>query len=66
MIDSYESRLDLNKYFIMEPDEEKCDKIVDEIDALLDKINIYNSLKECEIPTTEDGEINYYSSYFFG
>jgi carboxypeptidase C (cathepsin A) len=61
---SYESRLEFNKYCIMEPDEEKCDKLVDEIDSLLDNINIYYYLRECENPTTEDREINYYSSYY--
>ena len=61
---SYESRLDYNKYCIMEYDELKCDQLLDELDALLENINIYDYLRECEMPTTEEGEINYYSSYF--
>ena len=61
---SYESRLDYNKYCLMDYNESKCDEIVDEIDGLLENINIYDYLRKCEMPTTEDGEINYYSNYF--
>ena len=61
---SYESRLEFNKYCIMEFDYSECERIVYEINDLLENINIYDYLRECETPTTEDGEINYFSSYF--
>jgi carboxypeptidase C (cathepsin A) len=44
--------------------EARCDEIVEEINGLLDGINIYDYLRKCEMPTTEEGEIDYYSSYF--
>ena len=61
---SYEMRLDFNKYCIMEYDDTKCENILEEMDSLLENINMYDYLRKCEMPTTEDGEINYYSSYF--
>jgi carboxypeptidase C (cathepsin A) len=61
---SYETRLEFNKYCIMDYQETKCDEIVEEINDLLDGINIYDYLRKCEMPTTEEGEIDYYSSYF--
>ena len=63
-ITSYESRLEFNKYCIMEFDYSECERIVYEIEDWLENINIYDYLRECETPTTEDGEINYFSSYF--
>ena len=61
---SYELRLDYNKFCIMDYDDNKCEEVLEEIDALIENINIYDYLRKCEMPTTEDGEINYYSSYF--
>ena len=61
---SYELRLDFNKYCIMEYEEKKCLDILEEINDLLENVNIYDYLRECETPTTEDGEINYFSNYF--
>ena len=59
---SYETRLEFNKYCIMEYQEARCDEIVEEINGLLDGINIYDYLRKCEMPITEEGEIDYYSS----
>jgi carboxypeptidase C (cathepsin A) len=61
---SYELRLDFNKYCLMEYDQEKCDAIGDEINDLLTNINVYDYLRKCEMPTTSDGQIDYFSSYF--
>ena len=61
---SYELRLDFNKYCIMEYEEKKCEDILYEIEDLLENVNVYDYLRECETPTTEDGEINYFSNYF--
>ena len=59
---SYETRLDYNKYCIMDFQESKCDEIVNEIDCLLDGINIYDYLRKYEMATTEEDVIDYYSS----
>ena len=61
---SYELRLDYNNYCLIDYNESKCEEVFDEIDSLLEDINIYDYLRKCEMPTTEDGEINYYSNYF--
>ena len=63
-LSSYESRLNYNKYCIMDFDNEKCTEVINELDSLLENINVYDYLRECEVPTTEDGQINYYSNYF--
>ena len=61
---SYELRLDFNKYCIMEYEKQKCEDILNEINDLIENVNVYDYLRECETPTNEDGEINYYSNYF--
>ena len=63
-LSSYELRLNYNKYCIMDFDKENCTEVINELDSLLENINIYDYLRECEVPTTEDGQINYYSNYF--
>ena len=61
---SYETRMDYNKYCIMEFEEEKCFEIVDLIYDNLDGINIYDYLRECAIPETTNREISYNSKYY--
>ena len=60
---SYELRMDYNKYCI-EYFPGKCEEILYKIEDLLENVNVYDYLRECETPTTENGEINYFSSYF--
>ena len=61
---SYETRMDYNKYCIMEPDFTKCFEVWDTIEQNLDGINIYDYLRECAIPQTKNGEIYYNSKYY--
>ena len=61
---SYETRLEFNKYCIMEYDEIVCNRIFETIDDNLDGINIYDYLRECAIPETKNGEIIYNSKYY--
>ena len=61
---SYETRMDLNKYCIMEYDEMKCNEVYDIIDNNLDGINIYDYLRECALPETINGEISSNSKYY--
>ena len=61
---SYETRMDFNKYCIMEYDSSKCDELFDVIYENLDGINIYDYLRECAVPETKNGEISYYSKYY--
>ena len=61
---SYETRMDFNKYCIMEYDPLECNRIFDIIDNNLDGINIYDYLRDCAIPETKNGEIIYNSKYY--
>ena len=63
-ITSYENRMDFNKYCLDEYDEEKCKEIKNEVTECLENINIYDYLKDCETPTTESGEKDYFSNYY--
>lgn len=61
---SYETRLDYNRYCVIDIDKKKCSEISDEMNKNLENINIYDYLRECQLPTTEDGQIDYFSNYF--
>ena len=61
---SYENRMDLNKYCLMEYDQTKCDEVLNEIEQCLENINVYDYLQECALPTTETGERDYFSNYY--
>ena len=61
---SYETRMDFNKYCIMEYDPIKCNEIFDIIDENLDGINIYDYLRDCAIPQTVNGGISSSSKYY--
>ena len=61
---SYETRMDYNKYCIMEYNQEECDKVTDIINGNLDGINYYDYLRDCAIPQTKNGEIYYNSKYY--
>ena len=61
---SYETRMDYNKYCIMEYNQEECDKVIDIINGNLDGINYYDYLRDCAIPQTKNGEIYYNSKYY--
>ena len=61
---SYEIRLKYIEYCIKNYTLNLCQEIVDKSWNLFDKINMYNIYEDCELPTTSEGEIDYYSSYF--
>ena len=63
---SYETRLDINKYCIVNEtyDEEKCDETWNVLDDDLDGINIYDYLRGCKIPQNSKGEISTKSRYY--
>ena len=63
---SYENRLDINKYCIVNKtyDEEKCDEALSVLDENLDGINIYDYLRECKVPQSSKGEISTKSKYY--
>ena len=61
---SYETRMDYNKYCLMDFDIIKCSEVWDTIDQSLDGINIYDYLRECAIPETVNGEISSNSKYY--
>ena len=61
---SYENRKEYNKYCILEPDSEKCDQILNKIDAWIENINVYDYLQRCEKNKNEYGERDYFSSYY--
>ena len=61
---SYEIRKDFNEYCIMNFDVQKCIDVQMSIDEKLDGINIYDYLRECYVPTNENGEISKNSKYY--
>lgn len=61
---SIELRLEYNEHCFKNYNQTKCTELTSKIYGLLDDINVYNYLEKCEKPTTETGEINFYSSYF--
>ena len=64
---SYETRLKYNEYCLMPDtyDEAKCNEIIDLIyNKHLDRINIYDYLRECKTPKNSNGEINKNSRYY--
>ena len=64
---SYETRLKYNEYCLMQEtyDETKCNEIIDLIyNKHLDRINIYDYLRECKTPKNSNGEINKNSRYY--
>ena len=65
-LSSYENRLNINKYCLMNEtyNKEKCDVAVNELFDDLDGINIYDYLRECKTPKNANGEINKNSRYY--
>ena len=61
---SYETRMDYNKYCIMEYNQEECYKVINIINGNLDGINYYDYLRDCAIPQSKNGEIYYNSKYY--
>lgn len=61
---SYEQRLEFNDVCVANYNETKCEDIVYRIDNKTVNINYYNYLDICEMPKTDEGEMDYYSSYF--
>jgi hypothetical protein len=61
---SYEHRLEYNDACFVNYNKKKCDEIVNKIAKITSNINYYNYLEECEIPKTDEGEVDYYSNYF--
>ena len=61
---SYETRLKYIEYCIKNFTNNPCLDIIHKSWNLLDKINIYNIYEDCDLPTTTEGEIDYYSNYF--
>ena len=61
---SYETRLQFNEHCYHNFSNKECNKIKSKINKLTQKINRYNYLEECELPTMLDGEIDYYSNYY--
>jgi carboxypeptidase C (cathepsin A) len=63
---SYENRLDINKYCIVNKtyDEQKCNDAVKVLNENLDGINIYDYLRECKVPQNSKGEISTKSKYY--
>ena len=56
---SYETRLDYNKYCILNYDEEKCNNVRIKIDKDLEGINIYDYLRRCEVPKSNSNSKYY-------
>lgn len=61
---SYENRMEVNKYCLIDYDEEKCNESLKEINSWLEGVNVYDILRECELPTTETGDRDYFSNYY--
>ena len=61
---SYETRLKYIELCYKNFSLNLCIEMVNKSWKLLDKINIYNIYEDCELPTTSEGEIDYYSNYF--
>lgn len=61
---SYEFRLKYNQDCYHNYDRQKCNELLKYFWNITSKINYYNYIEECEMPTTENGEINFESNYF--
>ena len=61
---SYETRMDYNKYCIMEFVPSKCNEVIDTIDENLDGVNYYDYLRDCAIPQKENRKLSYNSKYY--
>jgi serine carboxypeptidase-like clade 2 len=63
---SYESRLEYNKYCLLNEtfDEQKCTDIETNLEDDIDGINIYDYLRECKIPKNLKGELSTSSKYY--
>ena len=63
---SYELRLEFNQYCKEKYDEEQCNKIKEKINELINDVNIYDILQDCEKSSTNDGDNssnNFYYNY---
>ena len=61
---SYEHRLEFNDICVNNYNITKCQDLIFKIYDYTEKINYYNYIDTCEVPTTGSGEIDYYSYYF--
>ena len=63
---SYESRLEYNKYCLLNEtfDKQKCKDIETNLEDDIDGINIYDYLRECKIPKNLKGELSTSSKYY--
>ena len=61
---SYEHRKAYNKYCILGNNKTICDELKGQIQTWIKNVNIYDYLQKCETPTTEFGDIDYFSPYF--
>jgi carboxypeptidase C (cathepsin A) len=63
---SYESRLEYNKYCLLNEtfDKQKCKDIETNLEDDIDGINIYDYLRECKIPKNFKGELSTSSKYY--
>ena len=61
---SYENRLNYIKYCLKEKNNSQCNKIMIEIDNLLDNVNIYDYLRQCSLPKNEIGLRDYFHPYY--
>ena len=61
---SYEFRINYNEYCISNYNRAKCNQLTLDFINITSKINYYNYIEECHMPTTENGEINFESNYF--
>ena len=61
---SYEFRINYNEHCISSYNRAKCNQLTLDFINITSKINYYNYIEECQMPTTENGEINFESNYF--
>lgn len=57
---SYETRMDFNKYCIMEYDPWECNQVYEKIDNNLNGINLYDYLRECASSGKKKDDSKYY------
>ncbi len=63
---SYEHRLNYVKYCLTNKtrDEVKCNKIIDEAYEIIDGVNIYDYLQDCQVSDKSKGELSTKPTYY--